>query len=133
MELLRDAQRAIAADRYECGRVRVRPFRVLRFRVTLSAAAAFAVANFGGELPAVCRTQNGAAAHQEPTNGLIVEHSRIARRQQAVVPAKDADCFPTALRGRLGNRANHRIQSGTIATTNYYADPLTQSRGSFPH
>src|SRR5262249_47549794 len=69
--------------------------------------------------------ENRAAARQKPIERVIVEHAKIAGRQQAVVAADDANGFPTTLRRRLRYGANHRIQTRAVATPGNYANSLS--------
>ena len=72
--------------------------------------------------PRLAVPENGAAAHQQAVERLVIQHAKILRRQQAVVTADDADGFPTAFGGGFGNRADDRVQAGTIPAAGNDAD-----------
>ena len=57
-----------------------------------------------------------------PPRASVVEQHELARFQQALIAAEDAEGFPAALGGRLGHGTDDRVQSGAIAAAGDDAD-----------
>ncbi len=117
VHLLRDGQRTIAANGHQRGNAQRFHAGLRRLHQFLGELARFAVAGLGGKLAAIGRAENGATAHEQAVERLVIQHAIALRRQQTVVAAKDAEGFPAALGGGFGDGADHGVQAGTVAAT----------------
>ena len=122
--LLGDAQRAVAADgdkRKQTQRFHSVSHSLEQF---LRQRATLAVADFGGESPAVRRAENRAAPRQQSAECLVIERDGPPRFEQTFVATKKADAFPAAVRRSFRDGANHRVQARTISAARDNADSL---------
>ena len=112
-DAMRDRHRAVAADRHQ----RVEPERA---RVGQRLRGARLVAQRVG---LVAGAQHGATLHQDAADAVPVERPGLRRlAHQAREAVADADHLGAALaQQRLGDRADHRVESGAVAAAGQHA------------
>ena len=122
VELVGDAQRAVAADADEG--VELHLVEHLHHAVGVVERALGRFDRHGERVAAVDRAEDGAAQAQDAGDVLGAQrpgHVRIDEAVEAVLEAEDSD---PRVAGGLHHRADHRVQAGGIPTAGEHTDLL---------
>src|SRR5262249_1926089 len=92
--------------------------------------SSIARADLGSEVAAIRRTENSASKRHNSVYSVPTENDVIARGKQTLKSIAKTDHFPTELVRSEHDRTQHRIKSGTIATTGQYTNARLHFRNA---
>ena len=124
-ELVRDGERAVAADRDE----RTEPHLVKDLEHAIGVRTrTVGGGHLGGErIAGVERPENGAAEPEDAGDVARRQHTRAIPFEQAVEAVFDTQCFDAAVGGGFHDGADDGVEPGRVAAACQYAD--TSHRG----